>query len=102
LSFDEEHHRFVLWDDGETGEKPEDAPGVDHVGLLRRPVRPTSLSSTSALRHRASPPYASITTSRPHSTIGTPMVTKWRSPATICRRRPSVPRSWRRLKWLKQ
>jgi len=22
MSFDEEHHRFVLWDDGETGEKP--------------------------------------------------------------------------------
>lgn len=33
MSFDEEHHRFVLWDDGETGEKPEDARGVDHVGF---------------------------------------------------------------------
>ena len=33
MSFDEEHHRFVLWDDGETGEKPENARGVDHVGF---------------------------------------------------------------------
>ena len=33
MSFDEEHHRFVLWDDGETGEKPEDARGVDHIGF---------------------------------------------------------------------
>ena len=33
MSFDEEHHRFVLWDDGETCEKPEDARGVDHIGF---------------------------------------------------------------------
>lgn len=33
MSFDEEHHRFVLWDDGETGDKPEDARGVDHIGF---------------------------------------------------------------------
>jgi len=33
MSFDEEHHRFVLWDDGETGERPESARGVDHVGF---------------------------------------------------------------------
>ena len=33
MSFDDEHHRFVLWDDGETGEKPEDARGVDHIGF---------------------------------------------------------------------
>jgi catechol-2,3-dioxygenase len=33
MSFDEEHHRFVLWDDGATGEKPEDARGVDHIGF---------------------------------------------------------------------
>lgn len=33
MSFDEEHHRFVLWDDGETGERPENAHGVDHVGF---------------------------------------------------------------------
>lgn len=33
MSFDEEHHRFVLWDDGETGEKPENARGVDHIGF---------------------------------------------------------------------
>lgn len=33
MSFDDEHHRFVLWDDGETGDKPEDARGVDHIGF---------------------------------------------------------------------
>jgi catechol-2,3-dioxygenase len=33
MSFDDEHHRFVLWDDGETGEKAEDARGVDHIGF---------------------------------------------------------------------
>lgn len=33
MSFDDEHHRFVLWDDGETGEKPDDARGVDHIGF---------------------------------------------------------------------
>jgi catechol-2,3-dioxygenase len=33
MSFDEEHHRFVLWDDGETGEKPGNAQGVDHIGF---------------------------------------------------------------------
>lgn len=33
MSFDDEHHRFVLWDDGETGERPENARGVDHVGF---------------------------------------------------------------------
>jgi catechol-2,3-dioxygenase len=33
MSFDEEHHRFVLWDDGGTGEKPENARGVDHIGF---------------------------------------------------------------------
>lgn len=33
MSFDDEHHRFVLWDDGETGEKPENARGVDHIGF---------------------------------------------------------------------
>lgn len=33
MSFDEEHHRFVIWDDGETGEKPENARGVDHIGF---------------------------------------------------------------------
>ena len=33
MSFDDEHHRFVLWDDGDTGEKPENARGVDHVGF---------------------------------------------------------------------
>lgn len=33
MSFDDEHHRFVLWDDGNTGEKPESARGVDHIGF---------------------------------------------------------------------
>lgn len=33
MSFDDEHHRFVLWDDGETGDKPENARGVDHIGF---------------------------------------------------------------------
>lgn len=33
MSFDDEHHRFVLWDDGDTSEKPENARGVDHIGL---------------------------------------------------------------------
>jgi catechol-2,3-dioxygenase len=42
MSFDEEHHRFVLWDDGETGEKPENARGVDHIGM--NCGRPTALA----------------------------------------------------------
>ena len=33
MSFDDEHHRFVLWDDGDTGEKPQNARGVDHIGF---------------------------------------------------------------------
>jgi catechol-2,3-dioxygenase len=33
MSFDEEHHRFVLWDDGETADKPGNARGVDHIGF---------------------------------------------------------------------
>ena len=33
MSFVDEHHRFVLWDDGETGEKPENAGGVGHIGF---------------------------------------------------------------------
>lgn len=33
MSFDDEHHRFVIWDDGDTGDKPENARGVDHVGF---------------------------------------------------------------------
>lgn len=33
MSFDDEHHRFVLWDDGETEERPENARGVDHIGF---------------------------------------------------------------------
>jgi catechol-2,3-dioxygenase len=31
MSFDDEHHRFVLWDDGDTAEKPDNASGVDHI-----------------------------------------------------------------------
>lgn len=34
MSFDEEHHRFVIWDDGETSAKPETASGVDHIGFM--------------------------------------------------------------------
>jgi len=34
MSFDDEHHRFVIWDDGETVEKPEAAGGVDHIGFM--------------------------------------------------------------------
>jgi catechol-2,3-dioxygenase len=33
MSFDDEHHRFVLWDDGDTSEKPDTAAGVDHIGF---------------------------------------------------------------------
>lgn len=33
MSFDDEHHRFVLWDDGETIEKPASSGGVDHIGF---------------------------------------------------------------------
>jgi hypothetical protein len=33
MSFDDEHHWFVLLDDGETSEKPENARGVDHIGF---------------------------------------------------------------------
>lgn len=34
LSFDDEHHRMVIWDDGETSVKPETASGVDHIGFM--------------------------------------------------------------------
>lgn len=33
MSFDDEHHRFVLWDDGDTEVRPEAAAGVDHIGF---------------------------------------------------------------------
>ena len=33
MSFDDEHHRFVLWDDGETLEKADNSLGVDHIGF---------------------------------------------------------------------
>ena len=33
-SFDDEHHRFVIWDDGETEDKPAAAAGVDHIGFM--------------------------------------------------------------------
>lgn len=32
MSFDDEHHRIVIWNDGETSKRPSDAGGVDHVG----------------------------------------------------------------------
>ncbi len=34
MSFDDEHHRFVIWDDGETEDKPAAAAGVDHIGFM--------------------------------------------------------------------
>ena len=36
MSFDDEHHRFVIWDDGETEDKPATAAGVDHIGFMCR------------------------------------------------------------------
>jgi catechol-2,3-dioxygenase len=36
MSFDDEHHRFVIWDDGETEAKPAAAAGVDHIGFMCR------------------------------------------------------------------
>ena len=33
MSFDDEHHRFVIWDDGATAAKPANAAGVDHIGF---------------------------------------------------------------------
>ena len=32
LTFDEEHHRLVIFEDGDTVDKPAHAAGVDHVG----------------------------------------------------------------------
>jgi catechol-2,3-dioxygenase len=34
MSFDDEHHRFVIWNDGETEAKPATAAGVDHIGFM--------------------------------------------------------------------
>ena len=34
MSFDDEHHRFVIWDDGETEERPAAAAGIDHIGFM--------------------------------------------------------------------
>ena len=36
MSFDDEHHRFVIWNDGETEDKPATAAGVDHIGFMCR------------------------------------------------------------------
>ncbi|HVF36957.1 MAG TPA: VOC family protein [Sphingomicrobium sp.] len=36
MSFDDEHHRLVIWDDGETDDKPDTAAGVDHIGFMCR------------------------------------------------------------------
>jgi len=32
MTFDEEHHRLVIWEDATTVDKPETAAGIDHVG----------------------------------------------------------------------
>jgi len=32
MTFDEEHHRIVIWEDAGTVDKPETAAGIDHVG----------------------------------------------------------------------
>lgn len=32
MSFDQEHHRLVIWSDSETAKRPTDVNGVDHVG----------------------------------------------------------------------
>ncbi len=34
MSFDHEHHRFVIWNDGETEDKPAAAAGVDYIGFM--------------------------------------------------------------------
>ena len=33
MTFDEEHHRLVIWTDEETREKPDNIAGVDHIGI---------------------------------------------------------------------
>ena len=33
MTFDEEHHRLVIWTDEETKEKSENIAGVDHIGI---------------------------------------------------------------------
>src|SRR5688500_16886096 len=32
MTFDDEHHRLVIWEDAGTVDKPETAAGIDHVG----------------------------------------------------------------------
>jgi catechol-2,3-dioxygenase len=32
MTFDEEHHRLVIWEDPDTTDKPETAAGIDHIG----------------------------------------------------------------------
>ena len=34
MSFDDEHHRIVIWDDGETEEKAPAAAGIQHVAFM--------------------------------------------------------------------
>lgn len=102
MSFDDVHHRFVLWDDGDTGEKPENARGVDHIGfscggpaelageyerlkgLGIAPVMSVNHHFTSSLYYRD-----------PDGNV------RWRSPATICRARPSA-QPCLRLRWLRR
>jgi catechol-2,3-dioxygenase len=33
MTFDEEHHRLVIWTDEDTKDKPENTAGVDHIGI---------------------------------------------------------------------
>lgn len=33
MSFDDEHHRLVLWTDEETQSRPQNTAGVDHIGI---------------------------------------------------------------------
>ena len=33
MTFDDEHHRLVLWTDEDTKDKPENVAGIDHIGI---------------------------------------------------------------------
>ncbi len=61
MSFDDEHHRFVIWNDGETEDKPPTAAGVDHIGFMCRDpgelaeqyerLKSLTIEPTSAVNH---------------------------------------------------
>jgi hypothetical protein len=34
MTFDEEHHGLVIWEDPDTVDKPEGAAGIDHIGYV--------------------------------------------------------------------